>query len=343
MPIPVNDGLGIAAPRYLDLRCGKIVAGKSVPYDTTAEALAAIPESRRAEGLVILVKTGLLITEHQFVGGVADVNLVLKKDEPKTEPFTSILPFNRQLTIMSHDVDGPVSFTKNNIGAVAGFGCFVSLIADGINAPTYTGIKISSNSSNYSNINGTKNCIFFFYDGVDVWANIWQEKVESGLPIPLTLGTATGITFASNIYTSTAATWNDSHAVMAQKITADGYVQLNIHGGIEENMLGFNTTNADEAFTNYEYFVWTSTAGALNVGADGVVIGPLGFRTLVNGDLLRLQRTGSVVKAQVSSDSGTTWEDAHTFSTASTGDLFINISLNVTGTTIEGLVGYGVV
>lgn len=78
MPIPVNDGFGIAAPRYLDMRCGKIVAGKSVPFDTVAEAKAAIPETRRCEGLIVYVKTGSVINEYQFVGGVADVNLVLK-------------------------------------------------------------------------------------------------------------------------------------------------------------------------------------------------------------------------------------------------------------------------
>lgn len=78
MGIPINDGFGVAAPRYIDLRSGKIVLGKSVPYDSTAEALAAVISTRRCEGLIVFVKTGGVINEYWFVGGIADVNLVLK-------------------------------------------------------------------------------------------------------------------------------------------------------------------------------------------------------------------------------------------------------------------------
>lgn len=77
MPIQLNDGIRLAAPRYLDVRKGKFVGGASVPYDSTVEALAGIPITRRAEGLIVYVKNGLVIEQWQFVGGVADVNLVL--------------------------------------------------------------------------------------------------------------------------------------------------------------------------------------------------------------------------------------------------------------------------
>lgn len=56
--VPINDGNDVRSPRYLDLRQGKIVAGKSVPYDEATEALAAIPDSRKAEGLPFWVKNG---------------------------------------------------------------------------------------------------------------------------------------------------------------------------------------------------------------------------------------------------------------------------------------------
>lgn len=56
--VPINDGNEVRSPRYLDLRQGKIVAGRSVPYDAPEEALIAIPDSRKAEGLPFFVKNG---------------------------------------------------------------------------------------------------------------------------------------------------------------------------------------------------------------------------------------------------------------------------------------------
>ncbi len=90
----VNDGFDFRAPRYGDQRQGKLVAGKSVPYDSTAEALAAINILYRAEGLTVYVKEGGIIKEYQFIGGIADVNLALKPaggDLSSTYPNPSVV------------------------------------------------------------------------------------------------------------------------------------------------------------------------------------------------------------------------------------------------------------
>lgn len=78
----INNGFDLTAPRYIDLRSGKIVSGSSVPYSSTAEALAAVPITRRVEGLVMYVKPASEILEYEFVGGIADINLVLKPIPP---------------------------------------------------------------------------------------------------------------------------------------------------------------------------------------------------------------------------------------------------------------------
>lgn len=79
--VPINDGNEVRAPRYLDLREGKIVGGKSVPYDSVDEFTDEmspyfIPLTRRAEGLEFKVKNGAVIEKWQLVGGIEKYNLV---------------------------------------------------------------------------------------------------------------------------------------------------------------------------------------------------------------------------------------------------------------------------
>lgn len=78
MPVPFNDGASVAAPRYWDLRLGKIVGGVSVPFASAAEAKAAIPSTRRCRGLQVYVLNGSVIEDWQWVAGIADGDLVLK-------------------------------------------------------------------------------------------------------------------------------------------------------------------------------------------------------------------------------------------------------------------------
>lgn len=77
MPINLNDGFRLAAPRYEDLRQGQLVAGvNSAPYASSAAANTAIPITRRAEGLIVYVSNGAIVEQWQYVGGIADINLV---------------------------------------------------------------------------------------------------------------------------------------------------------------------------------------------------------------------------------------------------------------------------
>lgn len=108
----INDGITNAAPRYIDLVKGKLVNGKSVPYDTTAEVLAAIPLTRRAEGNSFLVRNGGNIEEWHFVGGTLDNNLVRKQDVTKTDLTT----FNSYKTANDATVANKVDKTTKIAG-----------------------------------------------------------------------------------------------------------------------------------------------------------------------------------------------------------------------------------
>lgn len=76
MPVPFNDGASVAAPRYFDLRQGKLVGSVSVPYASTAEALSSLVSTRRAEGLIVYVQNGSVVEQWQFQNGITNGDLV---------------------------------------------------------------------------------------------------------------------------------------------------------------------------------------------------------------------------------------------------------------------------
>jgi hypothetical protein len=76
MAIQINGTLDVRWPSLLDKRSGKLVGSVTIPYASVEEVASLLPSSRRAEGLVVYVKTMAGIEWWQYVGGIADENLV---------------------------------------------------------------------------------------------------------------------------------------------------------------------------------------------------------------------------------------------------------------------------
>lgn len=74
MSTQVNDGLQVNAPRAVDMRSGKIVSNKLVPYSSIEEALASeqLNPLYRHEGLEFMVKTDTNITKYRFTANYLD-------------------------------------------------------------------------------------------------------------------------------------------------------------------------------------------------------------------------------------------------------------------------------
>lgn len=70
--VPINDGNEVRAPRYLDLRQGKLVDGKSAPFDSAEEGLAATVDSRKADGFPFYVRNGEIIETWRFKDNGSD-------------------------------------------------------------------------------------------------------------------------------------------------------------------------------------------------------------------------------------------------------------------------------
>jgi len=92
MPIEVNDGLQINAPRYGDTRAGKISSGRSAPYSSLAEALSSISKDYRSSGMKFLVREGGIVRTYRFTdsfltdGVVVDSGNVYVSTTPPSNP-----------------------------------------------------------------------------------------------------------------------------------------------------------------------------------------------------------------------------------------------------------------
>lgn len=70
--------IGITNPLYIVRGAYSNIDAKYGPYNTTTEALAAIPIELRREGLTVGIIVGKTITEYWFQGGIEDDKLVVK-------------------------------------------------------------------------------------------------------------------------------------------------------------------------------------------------------------------------------------------------------------------------
>jgi hypothetical protein len=70
MPINLNDNLQVQAPKPADNRYG--------PYESTAEALAAVPAGSRYKGLILGVLSDDVVQNYWFKAGIEDEDLVVQ-------------------------------------------------------------------------------------------------------------------------------------------------------------------------------------------------------------------------------------------------------------------------
>lgn len=76
MSITINDQFQNNSGKSLDSKTGKIVLGKTVPYNSVAEANALIPSAYRYQGLEVLVMEGGNAVTYMYRDGIGDGNLV---------------------------------------------------------------------------------------------------------------------------------------------------------------------------------------------------------------------------------------------------------------------------
>ncbi|QJE03053.1 hypothetical protein HH212_26210 [Massilia forsythiae] len=102
-------------------------------------------------------------------------------------------------------VSSALTFTPA-AGAVRGALAYLRLVADGVNAPAFSGFKEWGGSIGYDNRNGIVNQIQFFCDGADSWYSVSQAVNAAPIPVPASAITLTGPTSGAVSQASSAFT-----------------------------------------------------------------------------------------------------------------------------------------
>ncbi len=153
------------------------------------------------------------------------------------------------------------------------------------------------------------------------------DTLESPPPAwaDLDFPTNTNLTSTSQIWEPTAQGSWGQFGLSNTTLTADGaYGFRYAASGGDNCIIGFNTTNSSQDYTNYE-------AGVLIAGGGGLYWIESGTPTsagvtLSIGDYVRMHRVGSAIELQTSPDK-ITWTDRHTYSFSSSATLYLNLNI----------------
>ena len=153
-------------------------------------------------------------------------------------------------------------------------------------------------------------------------------------------GTATGMTEGGDAvsgwsYTGSASQWTTQFcfdADLSLAASEDGEVSCKTNGSAaaDSSILGFDTVNTTGYYTGYEYGIYgkgsTGFYVLVTAGTPNGVPGTDASRARVDGDLMRLRRSGTSIFAEVSSDDGANWDEIHEWTSASTAQLYPRIN-----------------
>jgi len=131
----------------------------------------------------------------------------------------------------------------------------------------------------------------------------------------------------SNTWTTTSGTnsWSGL-GLSGTNFTGNGeYISQYFSSNGHNVMLGFNTSNLNQDYTNYEYGLYIQSSGGdifdITSGTPGSSRG-----TVTNGQWVRLMRTGTTVTLAKSTDK-ISWTTLYTFGGSSTGTLYLNTNV----------------
>lgn len=208
-----------------------------------------------------------------------DVNNSIGGNSGQNISFSPSIYFNNNLSISTKTVNAPITFIPTvNESTILGGSTLVRLIADGTNAPNFSNFKKVNGSQDYSNIAGTLNACYFFYDGIDAWVNIWQGIGSSNIVTnDTTAPTAPTLTSSNTTENSVVLSWSgatDNTAVVAYEIYKDGVL-------LETVTASPYTATGLTASTTYAFTVKAKdAAGNTSTSSNSVSITTLAITTV---------------------------------------------------------------
>lgn len=199
-----------------------------------------------------------------FTDIAAGLNFLL----PADVAFSTEIPFNGNKFMPQQTVTGALGFTVAASPA-KGAHCYLRLLANGVNAPSFSGFKEWGGSAGYDNRSGIVNEIDFWYDGNDAWFCINQAVGAT----PET-GTASGATLTgTGTLTAGMATGGSAGTAPGTTLTGTGTLSAGTATG------GSGATAPDQvtgltlgtATTTTQPLTWTAPADGGSAITDYVV------------------------------------------------------------------------
>jgi uncharacterized repeat protein (TIGR02059 family) len=102
----------------------------------------------------------------------------------RSAAFSTSLQFSGDTYMAEKIISGPVAFTVDSAGALAGGSVTMRLIADGANSPTFSTMKEFGASQGWLNTAGILNNVTAFYDGVDYYYSVNRAVGISPVAVP---------------------------------------------------------------------------------------------------------------------------------------------------------------
>lgn len=268
--------------------------------------------------------------------------------------YGTTIPFDKMVSKMApHTISGPITFTKNTTGAIAGAGTILELTADGTNKPDFSAFNETSASSGWVNTSGTVNVCIFLYTGSQYLLTIIQKKVLSQLSTP---GSFTASTISSS---EIDLSWTDVANEVSYKIYFNGindFSSASVLTTLAAGTTSYHHTGLSASSTFYYWIVavgdnvtysdsnsatttaTTSSAGATTLNAPtGVALGTATTTTQpITWTDTNTSPNENSYKVQQSPAGAGTWTDSTMTGLSSTG-------ATVTGLTASTSYDYRVV
>ncbi|MDH7463989.1 hypothetical protein QEG73_21990 [Chitinophagaceae bacterium 26-R-25] len=256
-------------------------------------------------------------------------------------------PASTQLAAPGSFAANPVSDTQINLSWASVTNATGYVVDRATNAGFTTGVTLGIYSGNGLSFNDTSRIAStqYFYR-IRATASGFTDSIysttnattnSSAVLEDLSFSTQSALSSTGTVWTSTDASGlYKGYGLCSKKLAAsnDGYIQMKYTAIDAKNIiLAFNISQENVQYQtppgtppgNYEAaFMFSS--GALyyiDNGANPVAAG----YTLTVGDYARINRTGSTLKLQTSSN-GTTWTDRYTYTFSSAAELFINMNID---------------
>lgn len=231
------------------------------------------------------------------------------------KPFDVKIKFDELLTKMDLTITNDVLFRAFDNDIFIGGSTLVRIVADGVHTPDFSHFKKMTGSQDYDNTNGVLNCAYFFYDGDDVWVNIWQGEgtsiIESEIPKTYTtvvFDELYGASYSSGVLTGGAN--SGGYQSELQNITNE--FELILTDSTFVAVLGLmNSKDSNMIYgnsNNYIYGFYRNTSGY------DVIKGPARtviFSSSTLPNFFRVKRIGNDAVFSLSSD-GNSWTDVFT-------------------------------